>query len=152
MKLSIWMTVIAATTGLALAQDVRNNFDAQADFSKFKTYKWVENKASEKPDDLTARQIVETLDAELAKKGLTKTDGDNADLFIGYQTAISTEKEVNSFDTGYGYGPGWRYGGGMGGMSTSTTSTLYIGALGTRITIQAKSNWFGEGSLQKLST
>ena len=53
MKLSTWMTVIAATTGLALAQDVRNNFDAQADFSKFKTYKWVENKASEKPDDLT---------------------------------------------------------------------------------------------------
>ena len=130
MKLSTWTIVLAAATGLALAQDTRFNFDAQADFSKFKTYKWVEIKSPEKPDDLTSRQIRDALEAELAKKGLTKTDADSADLFIGYQTAINTEKEINSFDTGWGYGPGWRYGyGGMGGMTTATTSTLYVGSL-----------------------
>jgi hypothetical protein len=124
----LWIAAITVLGGPAFAQDTRYNFDSQANFSKYKTYKWVDIKGADKPDDLTDRQIRETLDAELMKKGLTKTDNDDADLFIGYQTAITTEKQVNSFDTGWGYGPGWRYGGG-GGMTTSTTSTLYVGAL-----------------------
>ena len=74
------------------AQDVRYNFDQSADFSKYKTYKWVSIKNAAQVDDLTAKQITQTIDAELAKKGLTKTDAENADLYIGYQTAIGTEK------------------------------------------------------------
>jgi hypothetical protein len=124
-----FIVAIGALSGLALAQDVRYNFDAQSDFSKYKTYRWVDIKGADRPDDLTDRQIKDALDGELAKKGLTKTDGDAADLFVGYQTAISTEKEVTSFDSGWGYGPGWRYGGMGTGISTSTTSTLYVGAL-----------------------
>jgi hypothetical protein len=130
MKLSTRCTLaIAAVCGFALAQDTRYNFDANADFSKYKTYKWVDIKGADKPDDLVDRQIRSTLDAELAKKGLTKTDDETADLFVGYQTAINTEKEVTSFDSGWGYGPGWRYGGAAPGISTSTTSTLYVGSL-----------------------
>jgi hypothetical protein len=129
MKLSITTTIaLAALSGVALAQDVRYNFDSNADFSKYKTYKWVDIKG-DRPDDLTDRQIRDTLDGELAKKGLSKSDSDSADLFVGYQTAINTEKEVTSFDSGWGYGPGWRYGGMGTGISTSTTSTLYVGAL-----------------------
>ena len=79
-------------------------------------------------DNLTARQIRATLEGELAKKGLSKVEADSADLFIGYQIAINTEKEVNSFDTGWGAtGPD-----GVvvtDGMTTSTTSTLYVGSL-----------------------
>lgn len=129
--MKLWLTAItvfAAFSVTALAQDTRYNFDAQANFSKFKTYKWVEMKGTQKPDDLTDRQIREAIDAELAKKGLSKTDSDSADLFVGYQTAINTEKEVTSFDSGWGYGPGWRYGGAPG-ISTATTSTLYVGSL-----------------------
>jgi hypothetical protein len=36
---------------------------------------------------------------------------DNADLFIGYQTAIGTEKQFTSFNSDWGYGPGWYRGG-----------------------------------------
>jgi hypothetical protein len=121
---------LAAT---AMAQDIRYNYDKSADFSKYKTYKWVEIKTSDK-DEMIDKQIRSTIDAELAKKGLTKTDSDNADLNVGYQVAISTEKQVNTFSSDFGYGPGWGYyGRGYGGMgtgtSTSTTSTLYVGAL-----------------------
>jgi hypothetical protein len=128
-RLRFFSMMIAALGAVAFAQDVRYNFDAHSDFSKYKTYKWVDMKGSDKVDELTERQIRDTLDAELAKKGLTKTDADSADLLMGYQTAINTEKQVNSFDTGWGYGPGWRYGGMGTGMSTATTSTLYVGAL-----------------------
>src|SRR5437016_6271186 len=72
----------------AVAQDVRYDFDKDKDFSKYKTYKWVAIKGADLPDDLTSKKIVSAIDAELAKKGLTKTDGDTADLFVGYQTAI----------------------------------------------------------------
>lgn len=117
----------------AIAQDVRYNFAQDADFSKFKTYKWVSIKNADQVDELTAKQITQAIDAELAKKGLTKTDSDSADLYIGYQTAIHTEKEWNAYNTGWGYGPGWGRGGWYGdtGMNTATatSNTIYIGQL-----------------------
>src|SRR5215472_408284 len=119
--------------GSSLAQDVRYNFDKSADFSKFKTYKWVPIKDASKVSDLVDKQIKEAIDAELATKGLTKVDGDDANLYIGYQPAVGTEKQFNSYSTGWGYGPGWGGGwyGGYGGMTTTTgsTSTIYTGQL-----------------------
>jgi Domain of unknown function (DUF4136) len=116
------------------AQDVRYDFDKDKDFSKYKTYKWVPIKGADEPDELTARQITQAIDAQLAAKGLTKTDSDDADLYIGYQTAVGTEKQFTSYNTGWVYGPGWGAGWyGYGGMSSTTTygstSTVYLGNL-----------------------
>lgn len=137
MKRLAFLTVAFLLLGAsaAVAQDVRYDFDKDKDFSKYRTYKWVAIKGADQPDDLTSRQITAAIDAELATKGLTKTDADTADLYLGYQTAIGQEKEFTSFNSGWGYGPGW--GGGWygygGGMSTSTTygstSTVYVGQL-----------------------
>jgi hypothetical protein len=131
------LAVVSLTFGAVglVAQDVRYDFDKDQDFSKYKTYEWVPIKGADQPDDLTAKQITGAIDAVLAKKGLTKTDSDTADLYIGYQTAMGTEKQYTSYNTGWGYGPGW--GGGWygynGGMSTTTTygstSTVYVGQL-----------------------
>jgi len=116
----------------AYAQDVRYNFDKQANFAGYKTYKWVVLNGAPPLSDLVDRQIKAAVDAELAKKGLTKIDDDSADLYIGYQSAVSTEKEFSSFSAGWGYGPGW-YGGGWygpsGGMVSGQTSTIYVGQL-----------------------
>ncbi|HXW90725.1 MAG TPA: DUF4136 domain-containing protein [Terriglobales bacterium] len=121
-------------TSSCLAQDVRYNFDRNTEFSKFKTYKWVLIKGADRANDLVDKQIKSALDAELARKGLTKVEGDNADLYIGYQTAVGQEKQFNSYSTGWGYGGGWYRGGwygGMGGssMTTGQTSTIYSGQL-----------------------
>ena len=121
--------VLLLLAGMAAAQDVRYNYDKAADFTKYKTYKWVEHKSSDK-DELIDKQIRSTIDAELAKKGLTKSDSDNVDLYIAYQFSITTEKQVDTWSTGYGYGGGWRRYGAMGtSTETATTSTLYIGSL-----------------------
>jgi hypothetical protein len=127
---SVALFLLAAST--AVAQDVRYNFDKEADFSKFKTYKWVPIKDASKVDDILDKQIKDAIDAELAKKGLTTTEADSADLYIGYQVGIGTEKQFTSYDTGWGYGPGWYRGGwygGGGGMTTGQTSTIYVGQL-----------------------
>ena len=132
-RLVLPLVLFLAGTSSAFAQDVRYNFAKDANFAGFKTYKWVAIKSAQPLSDLVDSQIKSAVDAELGKKGLMKTESDNADLFVGYQAAINTEKQYTSFDTGWGYGPGW-YGGGWyggGGMSTTTgqTSTIYVGQL-----------------------
>lgn len=122
------MTLALATFGivtLASAQSVTYNFDQDADFSKYKTYKWVEISGGVKLDDITAKQLTDALEAQLAKKGLTKTANDNADLYVGYQFATKQEREVTAYNTGWGYGPRW----GGTGISSATTSTLTIGSV-----------------------
>jgi Domain of unknown function (DUF4136) len=143
--------VLAA--GVCLAQDVRYNFDKDADFSKFKTYKWVPIKDATKVSDLVDKQIKDALDAELATKGLSKVEGEEANLFIGYQAAVGEEKQFNSYSTGWGTGPGWGGGWyGHGGMtSTSTTgstSTIYKGQLDLDMYDSANHNlvWRGVAS------
>lgn len=128
--LSIGLLLVAA--GTALAQDVRYNFDKQANFAGFKTYKWVALKDAAQVNTMVDKQIKDAVDAELAKKGLTKGTGDDVDLYIGYQAGVQKEKEFTSYNTGWGYGPGWHGGGwygGAGGMTTGQTSTILIGQL-----------------------
>src|ERR1700739_2959370 len=135
---SVLLTLVLlmfGVAGVAVAQDVRYDFDKNKDFSKYKTYKWVPIKGADQPDELTGKKLPAAVDAELATKGLTRTDSDSADLYLGYQTAIGTEKQFTSYNTGWGYGPGWGggwygYGGGMtSSTSSGATSTVYVGHL-----------------------
>jgi hypothetical protein len=114
--------VLAISAGVALAQDVSTNYVPGTDFSKYKTYKWVEIKGAERPDQIIDGQITQAIDKALAGKGFTKATGETADLFIGYQVAINQEHQWNAYSMG---GP-WRYG---GGMSTATSSTINIGTV-----------------------
>jgi len=122
--------LLVLTVGSTFAQDVTYNFDKSTDFSKFKTYKWVAIKGAQKLDTLADKQIRDAIDAELSKKGLTKTDAETADLYIGYQPSLGEEKQLTTYNTGWGYGPGWGYGyPGSMGSSTSQTTTILIGQL-----------------------
>jgi hypothetical protein len=130
------------------AQDVRYNFDRDADFSKYKTYKWVDNKNAEQLNELGDRQFKAAMNAELATKGLTKVDSDNADLFISYQVALNQEKQYTSYNSGWGYGPGWR-GWGSSGMTTGQTATIHVGAIDLDMYDAAKKQLVWEGLVSK---
>ena len=134
--IALAFALVLAGSSAALAQDVRYNFDKQANFAGFKTYRWVALKGAAPLSDLIDRQVKTAIDAELAKKGLTLAQGNQADLLIGYQAAVDSEKQYTSYDTGWGYGPGW-YGGGWygggGGMTTGQTSTILVGQLAVDI-------------------
>jgi hypothetical protein len=128
--ISFVMLVLLACS--ALAQDVRYNFDKTADFSKFKTYKWVTLKDAAPLDAITEKNIKAAVDQQLTGKGLTKVETDQADLYVGIQAAVGQDKQFTSYSSGWGYGPGW-YGAGWYGPSGSTTtgqtSTIYTGQL-----------------------
>jgi hypothetical protein len=145
--LSMMMLLLVA--GSVMAQDVRYNFVQGTDFSKFKTYKWVTIKGAEQLDTMMDNQIKAAIDVELAKKGLNKTDGEKADLMIGYQAAVKQEKEFNSYTTGgYGWGRAGWYGGGGMQTTTGSTSTILIGQLAVDIydTAADKIIWRGMAS------
>jgi hypothetical protein len=122
-KFSSWTCVVALlfTAATMAAQDVRSNYMPGTDFSKYHTYKWVGIEGSSHPNQIVDAQIKQSVDSQLATKGLTKTDSDKADLYVGYQTAVDQEKQWN----GYGMGGGVRW----GGMATATSSTINVGAL-----------------------
>jgi hypothetical protein len=120
----VTLVLLLIGAGAALAQDVNINYVPGTDFSKYKTYKWVEIQGAEKPDQIVDTQIKGAIDKVLGGKGFTKATGDTADLFIGYQVAVNQERQWNTYSTG-GYGA-WRYGGGMG---TATSTTIQIGTI-----------------------
>jgi hypothetical protein len=96
---SIGLVVLVASS--ALSQEVRLNFDKAADFSKFKTYKWVPIPGGTHAAGLTDAQITAAFDSELATRSLTKVDTDSADLFVGYEFGVEKEQKISSI------GPGW---------------------------------------------
>jgi hypothetical protein len=97
------LVLLALGASRGVTQDVRYDFDRDKDFSKYKTYKWLGVKDTLKTDDLT----LSAMDAELATKGLTKTDSDEADLYLDYPTIIRSEKQLTSDNTAWSYGPDW---------------------------------------------
>jgi len=115
---------LAMGASVALAQDVMVNYVPGTDFSKYKTYKWVEIQGAEKPDQIIDTQIKQAIDKALAAGGLTTVTGDKADLYVAYQIAYTKEQQWNTYSVGGPYA--WRYGGGMG---TATSSTIAIGTV-----------------------
>ena len=148
---SVVFAFLLALASHAEAQDVRFNFDKDVNFAAFKTYRWVVLKANTMPNSIVDGQIRGAVDTELATKGLTRSESDTAELYIGYQAAIDTEKQYTSFDTGWGYGPGYgrgRYGGG-GGTTTGTTSTIYVGQLALDMYASADKKLVWRGTASK---
>ena len=101
--------VLLLLAGSAFPQKVSVDYDREADFSKYKTYAWAEGISAKDP--FMHQRIVDAIDAQLAAKGWTKVDrSQDPDAYVLYQAAVSEEKEVQVWGTGYGRG--WRYGGG----------------------------------------
>jgi hypothetical protein len=120
-KVGVGLALAMLACTLTPAQDVTSNSMPGADFTKYHTYKWVPIDGAEVPNQIVDAQIKQSIDSQLAAKGLTKTDGDKADLLIGYQISVTQEKQWNAYGTG-----GMRWG---GGMATAQQSTISIGTL-----------------------
>lgn len=122
---------MALTPALAMAQKTSYDYDKTMDFATFKTYALKDGTKVGQP--LIDDRIVAAIEAELAAKGLTKSDS-NPDVFVVYHVAFDKQKDISTFSSGYagGYGPyGWGYGGGWagGGTTTTTVRDILIGTL-----------------------
>ena len=98
MKL-INLTAIVCMGVAAFAQEVQFDYDRSADFNAYKTYQWVDYNPVQVGDQLLDQNIKRAVDAQLAGKGLRRVET-GGDLLIGYQAAISQEKQFDGFGSG----------------------------------------------------
>jgi hypothetical protein len=104
---------------LALAQDVKVDFDKAYNFSPVKTFSikigtpW--------GNDLSQRRVLTEFEQDIAAKGWKKVDDGQADIHVVIHGATQTKHNVNTFYSGGMGGYGYRYGG-MGGMGTASTT------------------------------
>lgn len=107
------------------AQQVKTDFDHQANFSQYKTYSWQEIKPA---DSLWDARIKSAVNAQLAAKGWTQVDSGGDVAIVAIKTT-QTQRTLQTLYDGMGGGMGgwgWRrFGGGGfggGGFGESTTT------------------------------
>ena len=88
-----WSCAIAQTT-------ITSNAMPGVAFSKFHTYKWVPIEGASHPNQIVDQEIKASVNSELSAKGMTVTDSDQADMYIGYQVSVNQEKQWNAMGMG----------------------------------------------------
>ena len=145
-KRFIALVPVLVLAAAAMAQEVSFDFENDANFSAFETYAWINiGDNGQQLDELTANHLRSAVDAELAMKGLHKADSGQADLLVGYQTALRKERQITVYDTGWGYGPGWR----AGGDATAQSSTILIGSVVLDMYIRSQKLLVWRGNVTK---
>jgi hypothetical protein len=118
--LSIGMIMLMSIP--SVAQQIKTDYDRNANFTQYKTYSWSDVKTK---DPLLVDRIKSAVNSTLSAKGLTQADS-GGDLSIVAMEITKNQQTLNTFyDGGFG---GWRWGGGFGN-ATTTTDTYKVGTL-----------------------
>ncbi len=112
--------LVLAVSSPVLAK-VTVDWDDGVDFSKYKTYGWMEGTPASSSID--QGRINRAIEREIEAKGLAKLEQGKPDLYIVTHASVDNETRVSAHSFGYGgYGAGWRWGG--MGMGSSTTRVV----------------------------
>jgi hypothetical protein len=128
-------TIGAAIVAVALAtaaeaQTISYDFDRSAPFDNFRTYAWVPG--TPVPEPLVHQRILNAIDSQLARKGVTKVTS-NADVLVAYHTAFDRNLQITGFGSG-GWG-GYRFAGTRSGSARAeeiVVGTLIIDIIDAR--------------------
>ena len=112
----------------AFAQDVKVDFDKDANFGALKTFAARIGTSWNNP--LSEKRVLGEIEQTLTEKGWKKAaDESSADAVVVLHGATQVKKDLNTFYSGGYGGYGWRgFGGGMG-TATTTTSEYTVGTL-----------------------
>lgn len=113
--------VIAFTICVALAANIKTDYDHSADFSRYRTYSWIKVDTG---NSLWSDRIVRDVDAQLAAKGLTKV-ASGGDLSISGFGSTHNQQSLETFYNGFGGGWFWR---GLGGDATTEVINTPVGS------------------------
>jgi hypothetical protein len=112
--------ILFALAAVALAQDVKTDYDHHANFAQFHTYYWEKVQTT---DPLWQSRIEEAVDRDLQSKGWQRVNS-GGDVAITAVGSAHNQKEYQTFYNGMG---GWRWGG--FGDTTTTVENYPVGSL-----------------------
>lgn len=117
------IVLIAVLITSCASVSVSTDYDKQAPFDSYKTFAFYKPGIDKvKISDLDKKRILRAIEKEMLVKGFTISE--NPDLLVNINT--STEKNVNVYNAGIGYGWGPWYGNFNRSISNSTNGVLYI--------------------------
>jgi hypothetical protein len=144
--ISLFVAILFTTTS-AFAHKVRVDYDHRANFSKYKTFMWVEKPQTENP--LMDERVVNAVNAQLSAKGLEPVTTD-ADLNVSATSTIEQKQILTTFYDGWGGGWGWGWGGGWGwdgpGWATTYVDTYLQGTTVVELTDTADEKVVWQGT------
>src|SRR5215831_18829116 len=118
--LPVFVCILFASS-FAFAHDVHVDYDHKVNFSKYKTFMWVDK--PETADPLTADRIVDSVNAQLNARGLQLVSS-GADLYVGASMRVKQGPFYNGYSDG---GGGWVWGWGGPGWATTYVDTYREG-------------------------
>jgi hypothetical protein len=140
-KLAIFLFAVTACSSITVTYD----YDKTVDFNKYKTYAYTEETKKLPVSDLDRDRLMKAVDAELAARGLTKSD--NPDALVDLQVKAKERTEATATNTGGMYGG--RYGWGAGVSTTNIDYNTYVdGTLFVNVVDKASEKlvWQGRGT------
>src|SRR5437660_1360540 len=122
----VLMGIMVLVAAKSPAQQVKSDYDRNANFAQYKTYSWEQVKTK---DPLDVDRIKSAVNSALSAKGWTQVDS-GGDVSIVAMEITQTQQTLNTFYNGFGGGWGWRrFGGGGFGDATTTTETYKVGTV-----------------------
>jgi hypothetical protein len=103
LTLGIGLILAAGCAG----QQVTTDYSPATSFSQFKTFALVSSPDTTAAQQLLDQRVRNAVQAQLTTKGLTPTDRENADLYVGYGMVDKTHRQVYTYNDGWGWGGGW---------------------------------------------
>jgi hypothetical protein len=119
---SLGIAMLFATS--SFAQQVKTDYDRNADFNRYKTYSW---ERVQTQDQLWVDRIKEAVNTALTAKGWTPVES-GGDVAIVAIEMTKNQQTLNTFYDSFGGGWGWRRGGAFGD-ATTTVDNYKIGTL-----------------------
>ena len=107
-RFSVFLAIASFFTAVSFAQQVKTDYDRNADFNQYKTFSW-ENVHTENP--LWVDRIKSAVNSALAAKGWTLVGSDGS-VSIMAPEMNQTHQTLNTYYDGFGGGWGWRGWGG----------------------------------------
>jgi len=120
----LFVAIVSSCSSIKVTYDM----DKTIDFSKYKTYSYTDDALKLGVGDLNRNRMIAAIDAEMAARGITKSD--NPDAMIDLILTMKEQTQATAYNTGGGYYGRYGYGGGMGtttiNYSTYIDGTLFI--------------------------
>ncbi len=145
-KTMVMAGVTLALAGGAWAQDVKVDYDREANFGAIKTFSLKIGTSWGNP--LGEKRVTDEITQALTEKGWKPAPEGQADAEVVLHGATQTKKSLNTFYSGMG-GYGYRGWGGMGmGTATTTESQYTVGTLVVDIFGAKQKNLLWRGSAE----